>query len=155
MKKEYLAVFIIALIILSSVLDFLAGPFKPVLKNPFDFFQPAIISVYPFTAVSIGIKTILIFTGVLLVLSLIAKKYLAKGIFLLFLIALLELYSIQQLATGSRMVTLEWSLALAYTGIILLLPTVIFIIIGIIKSVHQKLTQTADPYSTTATEEVE
>ena len=144
MKKEYLVGFVIAIFLLSLVLDSLAGPLRPTFESPYDFFKPEIISIYPFTAVSIGLKTIFIFVTLLLTFSLVEKKYVAKGILLLFCAALLELYSIQQVATGSRMVPLEWSLAFAWSGVALLLPTVVFFLLSVVKTVHKKLSQTTE-----------
>jgi len=147
MKKEYLLVLVIALFVLSSVLDSLSGPLKLALKNPFYFLKPAVIAVYPFTAVSIGMKTTFLFISALLALSVIEKKYLAKGVFLLFLSALLELYSIQQIATGSQRITLEWSIALAFSGVALILPAVLYFVMGIIKLIHSRLKEINYPYS--------
>lgn len=139
MKTEYVVTAIIALFLLSSVLDFLAGPQKPPLTNPFAFWQHETYSIYPFTAVSIGMKTLVLCMSVLFTLSLFQKKYLAKALFLLLLIALLELYAIQQLATGSQMVSMEWSVAFSTAGIILLLPIVFFFILATGTVVHKNL----------------
>lgn len=141
MKTEYIVVAIIALFLLSSVLDFLAGPQKPLLTNPFAFWQPEMVSVYPFTAVSISIKTLVVCMSILFGLSIVSKKYLAKALFLLLLTALLELYAIQQLATGSQMVSMEWSIAFASSGIVLLIPIVFFFILATGTVVHKNLSQ--------------
>lgn len=144
MKKEYFLVLILALFILSSVLDFLAGPAKPALKIPFDFLKPAILAVYPLTAVSVGVKTLFISLALLLGFSMIEDLYLAKALALFFLAVLSELYAIQQIATNSRVTPLEWTLGFAATGIVLLLPAMVFMVIGAVKTVHNKLTAAVD-----------
>lgn len=141
MKTEYVVTTIIALFLLSSVLDFLAGPQKPLLTNPFAFWQSETIAVYPFTAVSIGMKTLVLCMSVLAALSLLQKKYLGKALFLLLLTALLELYAIQQLATGSQMISIEWSIAFATAGAVLLIPIVFFFILATGTLVHKNLSE--------------
>jgi hypothetical protein len=138
MKKEYLAVGIIALFLLGHALDYVAGPVNIVLRSPFEFTQGDLLSRYPFTTVSIIIKTIALFSTFLLVFSLIEKKLLAKGLILLFIAALFELYAIQQLATGVMMIPIQWILTLSLTGIILLLPAVLFIVFGVIALLLEK-----------------
>lgn len=143
MKKEYLAIITTAFFILGYVLDILAGPVLIPLNSPFDFLKEQNLSSYPFTAVSILLKASCVVILSLLVLSFIDQKQLAKGGFLLFLVALLELYSIQQIATGGR-ISLPWSIALAFAGIALLVPTIIYFIIGLIRIFSRQITK--DPY---------
>lgn len=141
MKKEYVTVVAIALFILSYVIDWLAGPIGISIRNPFHFLQQPIISTYPFTAVSVGLKAVVIIISILTLLSLIAEKQLAKGVFLVFLAALFELYSIQQIATGSGVVPLPWSLAFAFSGVFLLVPALIYVIIGLGRTLRRKISQ--------------
>lgn len=144
MKKEYLAIFAVALFILGYVLDMLAGSLLITLKNPFDFLKPTYLNTYPFTTVSIAMKSVALFTGTLLVLTFIEKKYLAKGVFLLFLAAMMELYSIQQIATRGNLIPLVWSIALAFTGVFLILPSILFLILGLVKIAQKNIS--SDPY---------
>lgn len=153
MKKEYIAIIIVALFILGTVMDFLAGPINLPLKNPFDFLQKSVLSIYPFTGISVLFKTLAIVITIVFGMSLIKSKYLAKGSFLFFLVALFELYSIQQIATGARMVPLEWSIAFAFTGILLLLPAIFYFLIGSVKLIHHSLK--SNPYDRVTTGDVE
>lgn len=153
MKKEYLAIFAAALFILGYVLDILAGSLSVTLKNPFDFLKPTYLNTYPFTTVSIAMKSVALFTGILLTLTFIEKKYLAKGVFLLFLAAMMELYSIQQIATHGNLIPLVWSIALAFTGVFLILPSVIFLILGLVKIAQKNIS--SNPYDKVTREEPE
>lgn len=138
MKKEYIAVAIIGLFILGHVLDYAAGPVSIVLKSPFEFVNPDLLSRYPFTTVSIIIKTIALFSAILLVFSFFRKKLLSKGVLLLFIAAMFELYSIQQMATGMALIPIQWTLTLTATGILLLLPTVLFFLLGVFHAIINK-----------------
>lgn len=146
MKKEYLAIIGVAFFILGYVMDLLAGPIYIPLQSPFDFLKQPIISTYPFTAASVGLKVTVIIIGILISISFIAEKQLAKGIFLVFLTALFELYSIQQIATGNRLISLPWSLGFAFSGILLLMPALIYVVVGLGRLLHRKITK--EPYDT-------
>ncbi len=143
MKKEYFLIAAVALFILGYVIDWLAGPIGVSILNPFDFLTQPVISDYPFTGVSIGLKAIFILIITLIPLTYIPEKQVAKGVFLIFLTALFELYSIQQIATGYQMVSMTWSLAFSYSGVLLLIPAVIYIVIGIGRLLHRKITREA------------
>ena len=95
MKKEYLAAIILGLFLLAYIFDTIAGPVSFVLKSPFEFLQGDLLSRYPFTTVSIVIKTIALFSSILLVFSMFEKKQLTKGLVMFFIAAMFELYSIQ------------------------------------------------------------
>ena len=135
---------IIAMFILSYVIDLLAGPVGISIENPFHFLKQPIISTYPFTALSIGLKVAVIIISILNILTLIAEKQLAKGIFLIFLTAIFELYSIQEIATGNRFISLPWSLSFAFSGVVLLIPALVYIVIGIVRVIHRKISK--EPY---------
>lgn len=141
MKKEYLGVIIIAAFILGYVLDLIAGPLAISLKNPFDFLKQPIISIYPLTALSISLKGAVIIVSILTLFSFIAEKQLAKGVFLVFLTAIFELYAIQQIATGNRLISLPWILSIAFAGVILLIPAIIYIIVALIRILHRQITK--------------
>lgn len=135
MKKEYIGVTILALFLLSYVLDYLAGPFTLTVTNPFLFLQQH-LSVYPFTAAGIGIKTVGLFLTITLITLFIEKKYFVRSLVVFFTAALFEFYAIQQLATGQQLIPIQWTLSLAYTGIALLILTVVYIIIGIVMGIY-------------------
>lgn len=144
MKKEYIVVAAIAMFILGYVIDWLTGSIAISIKNPFHFLKEPTLSTYPFTTLSIALKTIIITISILTLLTLIAEKQLAKGIFLIFLTALFELYSIQEIATGNRFISLPWSLSFAFSGILLLIPALIYVVIGLGRLLHRKITK--EPY---------
>lgn len=135
MKKEYIGVTICALFLLSYVLDYLAGPFTLTVTNPFLFIQQH-LSVYPFTAAGIGIKTLGLFLSMILITLFIEKKYFVRALVVFFTATLFEFYAIQQLATGQQLIPIQWTLALSYTGVLLLLLTGIYIIIGIVLGIY-------------------
>ena len=131
MKKEHIAVVILGLFIFGYVLDFVAGPIHLSLDSPFTFLTSAILSQYPFTAVSVVIKTFALSLSFLLIFSFIEKKFFTKGTVLFCAAALLELYSIQQLGSGILIVPIQWILTFSATGLLLLVPTSVFVCLGI------------------------
>lgn len=152
MKIEYVLSTILGLFIFGYVLDLVSGPFNLILNSPFAFLQMVHISKYPFTAVSIGAKTLAIFlTTILVVQALSSTKYLLAGTLFFISAALMELYAIQQIATQAFLISLQWTLALSYAGVALLIPCVIHFLIGMFKTAHHNLT--ADPYGLDEDEE--
>jgi hypothetical protein len=138
-KKENLFIFTAGLLILAYVLDYFAGPVHFTVKNHIAFLAPSFISKFPLTAVAVGIRTFGILLGVILLVSLIQNKFFAKAIGLFCLGALVELYTIQQLATGSRMTPTQWTLSLGYFGILLIVPIIFYILRGIFFTVGKKI----------------
>ena len=139
MKKEYVFVFSIGLLLLAYLLDAVVNPLTLKLTIPYQYFIPANLTKYAFTNVSILLKATAILLLPLLILSSLNLKSLVKGLILLVLSALLQLYAVQDIATGNNTVPLEWSLAFTLGGLFLLLPTVIFLLVGSLKHVGQKL----------------
>lgn len=138
MKKEYVAVVVLVLFILAYVFDSIAGPVSILLKSPFDYINPDLLSRYPFTTVSIVIRTIALFSTLLLILSFFEKKFLQKGLVIFFIAAMFILYAIQELATDSKLIPIQWTMALTWTGLLLIVPSVIFIFLGFIFMVIDK-----------------
>lgn len=132
MKKEYIAASILGLFILAYVFDSIAGPVGIALQSPFDYVNPNLLSRYPFTTVSIIIRTIALFSSILLLFSFFKKKLLTKGLIMFFIAAMFVLYSIQQLATGLEFIPIQWTMALTWSGLFLIIPSIIFIILGLI-----------------------
>ncbi|MBI5126897.1 hypothetical protein HZA76_00360 [Candidatus Roizmanbacteria bacterium] len=132
MKKEYSAVAILGLFILAYVFDSVAGPVTILLKSPFDYVNPDLLSRYPFTTVSIMIRTVALFSSVLLIFSFFQKKLLTKGLIIFFIAAMFVLYAIQELATGLEFIPIQWTMALTWTGLLLVIPSFIFIFLGLI-----------------------
>ncbi len=139
MKKEYLVSIAVALFIFAYVLDWISGPVSVQLRNPFGFLSMAVISLYPFTAVSVAIRAIALLISVILGASLFSQQYLVKGITFIVTSALAELYVIQQLATGMRLISIQWILAVAVFGLGLLVPGVIFLILGLLHWGHDQI----------------
>ena len=141
MNKEYWGIIAIALFILSSVLDSLAGAVSlTVGTNPFSFLSGGSLSTYPFTAVAIGVRALGFVLTVILVISvLIEKKNFVKATLLFALGALAELYAVQQLATGMRTTPLNYTLSIAYAGAALALPILVYLIKGAFSSAGEKV----------------
>ena len=139
MKKEYFVVIAIAFFIFAYVLDWISGPFNITLRNPYQFLSEDVFLRYPFTAVSIAIRTVALLISVLVCVLLLQKKYLQKGIFLLILSALAQLYAIQQIATGMLLLSLQWILSLAFAGLTIIVPGVMFFVIGFLHWGHDQV----------------
>lgn len=144
MKKEYIAVTILGLFILGYVFDYVAGPVAIVLKSPYDYVNPDLLSRYPFTTVSIIIKTIALFSSILLIFTFFKKKLLIKGAFIFFIAAMFELYSIQQLATGGTLIPIQWTMTLTWTGLLLIPVAFVLSIIGLILLIIDKTLKNED-----------
>ncbi|MDD5416194.1 MAG: hypothetical protein PHE48_04295 [Candidatus Daviesbacteria bacterium] len=141
MKQEYILVIIIGLLIFAYVLDAVVNPLKLRLATPYHFFDPDILSKYTFTTTSIIIKSIALIMAPLWFLSFLHLSKLTKGAILFVLAALIQLYALQDVASNSRVIPLEWSISLALTGAILLIPAIIYILIGFTKKAHKSLTE--------------
>lgn len=145
MKQEYILVIIIGLLILAYVLDAIVNPLSLQLPSPYHYFDPEIISKYTFTTTSIVIKSIALVMAPLWFLSFLDFSKLTKGAILLVLSGLMQLYALQDVATGAQVIPLEWSLSLTLTGVVLLIPAALFLLIGITKKAHKAITD--EPYS--------
>jgi hypothetical protein len=139
MKKEHVLVIIIGLFLLSYVLDAVVNPLNIELATPYHFLDPKYLVKYPFTTASIVIKALGIFLTPLLLMSLFEGHHTAKGAVLLVLIALMQLYSLQDLATGAETVPLEWALSISVAGIALALPMLAYFGLGGLSWLHQSL----------------
>jgi hypothetical protein len=143
MKKEYLFIFAVSLLILAYVIDSISGPVIITLKNPYQFLNQVFMVRFPLTAVGILARSLGIFIGIILILSLINKMFFLKATTTFFLAIIFNLFAIQQIATNTRTVTIQWTLSLAYSGIALLLPALIYLIKGFIPTHPDKT-----PYET-------
>jgi len=131
MKKEYGIATIAGLVIFGYILDTISGPIILTLTNPYAFLATETLSIYPLTTVSIAAKTLAIIIAAPLLLSFIEKKYIFKSVILFVFAALLELYAIQQLATGLLITPIQWTLSFAYAGIGLLIPSFCYLLLGL------------------------
>ena len=139
LAKEYQLLVIVGLFIFGYVLEALVNPLQISLPSPYAFLNPNYFLKYPFTSAVILIKSIAIFWTPVLFLSFIQRAYAAKASILLVLAGLLQLYTLQEIATGAQVMPLEWSLALALGGILLLIPVVIYFIRHSFGVVHEKV----------------
>lgn len=139
MKKEYFAVIAASFFILAYVLDYFSGSIVLSVSNPLLFLTENYLRQFPLTAFAIGVRSLALFMSILLLVSFIEKVFFPKAIGLFVVSVLAELYAIQQLATGMRFTDVQWTLSIAYAGIILLPAIIIFIILGIISSITSKL----------------
>lgn len=139
MKKEHLLILIVGCFLLAYLLDAVVNPLDLSLAHPYQYFTTSTLTTYPFTTVSIFLKAAAIFILPLLIMAFLAVPSLARGITLLILSALLQLYAVQDIASGSLVVPLEWSLAFTLSGALLIIPTILFILAGLFNSLHTKL----------------
>lgn len=133
MKQEFWLATIIGLVVFAYVLDLIVNPLTVVLPTPYHFFTSGALTNYPFTTVSIIIKAIAIFITPLLALSFSGISKLIKGIIVFIAAGLLQLYALQDVATETHTVPLEWSLSFTLAGVALLIPSVIFLIWGLLQ----------------------
>lgn len=138
MKKEYLLFASILLLLFGQVIDSISGPVSIPVKNAFQFMSQASLQTYPLTSISILAKTLGLLLLAALFLSLIEKKDLLKGSLLLTVAVLMELYSIQQLATGVKTIPLPWTLALGWAAILLFIPAIFFLVKGLLWGLYNK-----------------
>lgn len=142
MKKEYTAVVAISLFLFAYVLEALAGQVTfPAFTSPFAFLNPTVLNKYPFTATAIAIRTAAIIISVVLILSFAAIKKHLKAVIVFVLGVLLELYAIQQLATGMKVTPLEWTLSFAYSAVLFAPIVVFFLTAGAFEAAHKALTK--------------
>lgn len=141
MKKEYLLIFIVGLFVLSYVLDAVANPLSLKLTTPYHYFNPDILILYAFSTTSIIVKAIALSSSIVMLISFIKSSFAKAGTAIL-VSALLQLYALQDIATNSQVLPLEWTLSLTITGVTLIIPAVLYIIVGFIKTIHHSLKPT-------------
>ncbi|MDP2585491.1 MAG: hypothetical protein Q8P29_01270 [Candidatus Levybacteria bacterium] len=140
MKQTHFGILIIGLLILTYVLDAIANPLTLELATPYNYFTPEIMILYAFTTTSIVLKSIALFIAPLLLLSFMESRGVTKALILLVLSGLTQLYSLQRVLTNSQSIPLEWSLSLTLAGMALLIPAILYVILGFTQKVHKKLT---------------
>src|SRR3989344_6024116 len=132
MKKEYLLILAVGMIILAYVLDAVVNPLSLRLATSYHYFTPEIISQYPFTTVSIVLKALAVFIVPVITLASLELKRMAKSGILLVVSGLLQLYALQDIATRAFVVPLEWSLGFTLAGVLLLIPTLLYFLTGLV-----------------------
>lgn len=139
MKKEHTAIIIAGLFLLSYVLEAVVNPLDLKLATPYHYLNPQYLTTYPFTTALIFIRAFGIFLTPILLMSFFEGYYTAKAGILMVLIALMQLYSLQDLATGAAVVPLEWALAISLGGIALVIPMVGYFLMGGVSWLHSSL----------------
>jgi len=131
MKKEYLLILAVGMVILAYVLDAVVNPLTLRLSTPYHYFTPETVSQYPFTTVSIVLKALAVFIVPVITLASLDLKKMAKSAILLVISGLLQLYALQDIATRAFVVPLEWSLGFTLAGVTLLIPTLLYFLTGL------------------------
>ena len=140
MKKEFLLLIALAFFVLGYVLDYLAGPVSIALKeaNPFIFLSRDYLNNYPLTALAVIIRAVGLFISLILLFATVEKHYAAKSLTTLIIGVIAELYAIQQIATGMRTTSLQWTLSIAYAGVSLIVLIVYFLFAAMAHFIRQK-----------------
>lgn len=149
--KEYILAIIGGLFLLAYVLQSGVKPLNLNLASPYQFLNAGYFKLYPFTGAIILIRSLALFISPLWLLSWLGPAHTAKGVTLLILSGLMQLYALQQVAGASApTVSMEWSLSFTVAGLILLLPMGLFFLkgmtSGISGAVSQKITAAPDPF---------
>jgi hypothetical protein len=131
MKKEITFVIALCMFAFAYVLDFIAGKVNVVVSDPFMFLTNPILTKFPLTAAGVFIRTIAIFLTVLVIYSVINKRYFTKAFVSLAIVIFSEAYAIQQFTTGNRTTPIQWTLSIAYAGGLMILLFVFYILKGI------------------------
>lgn len=137
--KEYVFLIIIGLFLLSYLLEAVVLPLDITLTTPYQYLTPNYLSQYPFTTATILLRSIAFFLTPLWILSFIKKHFAGKGAALLVISALVQLYALQEVITGTTLVPLEWSISLSFAGAALLVPAILFMFRGMLSSASTKL----------------
>lgn len=131
MKKEYLFITIMVGLLLAYLLEATVDPLSIKLATPYQYLNLKYASQFPFTAATIVIRSISILFIPLFLTSFFQGAHIGKAVFLIVVSALEQLYSLQEITTGTTLLPLEWSLSLTLSGLVLLLPTTIYLLQGI------------------------
>jgi hypothetical protein len=145
MKREHVLVIIIGLLVLSYVLDAVVNPLAVNLATPYAYFNADTLFEYAFTTTSILMKGIALFAAPILALRSLGVKPMATGLSLFVLSVLLQLYAVQDIASGAYVVPLEWSIGFTLAGLFLLPAAILFIIAGLFKGVLNNIAGHYEP----------
>lgn len=148
MRKEHIAVAIIGAFLLTYLLDAISDPLAVPLAHPYQYLNNAYFSTYPFTTASILIRSLAIIAIPFLLFGFLILSPAAKGGFFLLISVLMQLYSVQQIATDSGNIPLEWAISLAFAGAILTLCGIYYLIIGAMVHTHKKLKRSTKDFAT-------
>lgn len=144
MKQEYTLIAIIGLLLAAYVLEAIVHPLTLELATPYHYINPEFLITYPFTTTVISVRAIAIFLTPIWIMSFIEGRHGLKAGLSLLLAALTQLYVLQELALGAKILPLEWALALALAGLAMLPMIIAYIIRGSMSAAHSKLTNEED-----------
>lgn len=138
-KEIWLVVAVVAFLI-AYLIDVIAGPVTIVIGAPIAFLESSqLLHTYPFTATAIIIRSFAIFVSTMLIVtSIMNRKYFTKAAVLFFIGLLGEFYAVQQLTTGSHLTTIQWTLSIAYGSLALTIGIIGMILMGIWGTFNQK-----------------
>jgi len=137
MPKEYVLVLIIGLFLLAYLLEAVVDPLALPLTTPYQFFTSDNILKVPFTTAVIGVRALAVFITPLWLLSFLSGAFQFKAVALLIASVLIQLYSVQSVASNTVGLPLEWSIALAFAGLLLFLPMLIYFVKGSLGNGHK------------------
>lgn len=126
MPKEYVLVLIIGLFLLAYLLEAVVDPLALPLATPYEFLQNGAPARFPFTSAVILVRSLAVIITPLWLLSFLERAWQFKAIALLIVGTLLQLYSVQAVATPTVGIPLEWAISFAYGGLTLFLPMLFF-----------------------------
>lgn len=126
MPKEYVLVLIIGLFLLAYLLEAVVDPLPFSISTPYQFFTSNMVSKVPFTTTLVAIRSLAIIMIPLWLFSFFAGAYQFKALVLLIASILLQLYSVQSVASNTVGIPLEWSLSFTLAGLVLFLPMLFF-----------------------------
>lgn len=126
MPKEYVLVFIIGLFLLAYLLEAVVDPLPFSISTPYQFFTSSMVGKVPFTTALVVIRALAVVMTPLWLLSFLAGAFQFKALALLIVSILLQLYSVQSVASPTVGIPLEWSLSFTLAGLVLLLPMLFF-----------------------------
>lgn len=149
--KEQIFIGIIGLFLLSYLLEAVVDPLTVHLATPYAYFSPLYFTKYPFTTATVVIRSLSLLLTPVFFLSFIPRGYFAKVGFLLVVSALAQLYSLQEVSSGTTLLPLEWSLSLTLAAVSLILPVTYYCIRGFFHSVKTKLSPDETTEEVTAT----
>jgi len=139
--KEQIFILIIGLFLLSYLLEAIVDPLTLKLSTPYAYLSPIYFAKYPFTTATVIIRALSLFLTPVFLFSFISKNYFTKVVVLLVIGVLAQLYSVQEIATGTTLIPLEWSLSLSIAGAALIIPIIINILTGIFFSTKAKFSK--------------
>ncbi len=151
--KEYILLTIGGLYLLAYLLEAAVDPLQVELATPYAFFAGEQFGRFPFSTATIVIRGIAVFMTPLFFLSFIKNAHLGKAGTTLILSALIQLYALQEVASGTTLVPLEWSLSLALAGLGLLASSILYLISALFSSAKNQLLSSPDRNPSSSLEE--